>query len=61
MVEGIKNTLFKMHVGRFIWYVDMWVWCWEHGAPIFVTRLLVMLIRINEKTANFLYRSPEKD
>lgn len=61
MVEGIINTLFKMHVGRFIWYVDMWMWCWGHGAPIFVTRLLVMLIEINVKTANFLYRSPEKD
>lgn len=61
MVEGIINTLFKMHVGRFIWYVDMWMWCWGHGAPNFVTWLLVMLIKINAKTANFLYRSPEKD
>lgn len=51
MTEGIKNVLFKIHVKRFLWYVGMWAWCWEHGAPIFITRLLVMLIRINAKTA----------
>lgn len=61
MVEGITNTLFKIHVGRFIWYVKLWTWCWEHDAPIIITRLLVMLVKVNAKTANFLYRSPEKD
>jgi len=59
MAERITNTLFKIHVGRFIWYVNMWTWCWEHNAPIFITRLLVMLIKVNAKTADFLYRSPE--
>ena len=59
MVEGITNTLFKIHVGRFIWYVKLWTWCWEHDAPIIITRLLVMLIKANAKTADFLYRSPE--
>ena len=61
MAERITNTLFKIHVGRFIWYFNMWVWCWEHDAPIFITRLLVMLIKANAKTADFLYRSPKKD
>lgn len=51
MVKGFKNALFKIHVERFFWYVKLWTWCWEHDAPIFITRLLVMLIRINAKTA----------
>lgn len=51
MTEGIKNVLFKIHVKRFLWYVNMWIWCWGHNSPIFITWLLVMLIRINAKTA----------
>lgn len=52
MAERITNTLFKIHVGRFIWYVNLWIWCWEHDAPIFITWLPVMLIKINTKTAH---------
>lgn len=52
MVKGFKNALFKIHVKRFLWYVDMWIWCWGHNSPIFITRLLVMLIKINTKTAH---------
>ena len=51
MLEKIKNTLFKIHVKRFMLYTSMWIWCWEHNAPIFVTRLLVLLVTINARTA----------
>lgn len=51
MLEKIKNALFKIHVKRFMWYTDKWIWCWEHGSPVFVTKLLVLLVTINAKTA----------
>lgn len=57
MAERITNTLFKIHVGRFIWYVKLWTWCWKHDAPIIITRLLVMLVKVNAKTA-YIYASP---
>ena len=57
MAERITNTLFKIHVGRFFWYAKLWSWCWEHNAPIFITWLLVMLIKVNAKTA-YIYASP---
>ena len=51
MLKRIRNALFKIHVKRFFWYTDKWIWCWDHGAPVFVTELLVMLITMNAKTA----------
>lgn len=60
MVERIANTLFLIHVGRFIWYAKLWSWCWEHDAPIFITRLLVMLIKVNAKTARIIYASKSR-
>lgn len=51
MLKRIRNALFKIHVKRFFWYTDKWIWCWDHGAPVFVTELLVWLITMNAKTA----------
>lgn len=61
MAERITNTLFKIHVGRFIWYVKLWTWCWEHDAPIIITRLLVMLIEVNAKTARIYASKSRKE
>ena len=61
MAERITNTLFKIHVGRFFWYAELWSWCWEHDAPIFITRLLVMLIKVNAKTAHIYASKSRKE